>query len=129
MVDPRRVRRLLEALEGHRRRLVALERLDPEDYAAREAFAGRYLVQASAQLCIDLAGHVVSSNGWRPPGDYRDTFTVLEEHGVLEPTLAERLRDLVGLRNRLVHAALGAGVGDLGRFAQVIARLACEETG
>jgi uncharacterized protein YutE (UPF0331/DUF86 family) len=125
MVDPGRVRRLLEALEAYRRGLIDLGRLDPEDYAAHEAFAGRYLVQISAQLCIDLAGHVVSSSGWRAPEDYRDTFTVLEEHGVLEPPLAERLRDLAGLRNRLVH--LYEDVDDLDRFAQVIARLACEE--
>ncbi len=49
-----------------------------ERYVSQEAFAGRYLVQAAAQVCIDLANHLISSEGWRVPSDFRDAFTVLE---------------------------------------------------
>lgn len=103
MVDPDRLRRLLAALERYRIHLAALRDLPPQTYVREEAFAGRYLVQAAAQTCIDLANHVISSERWRVPADYRDAFTVLEEHGAIEADLAIRLRALSGLRNRLVH--------------------------
>jgi uncharacterized protein YutE (UPF0331/DUF86 family) len=92
-------------------------------------------VQASAQACIDLANHVIASSGWRTPTDFRDAFTVLEEEDAIDGELAERMRALAGLRNRLVrvyddvddrivHASLAEGLDDLSRFARVIARLA-----
>jgi uncharacterized protein YutE (UPF0331/DUF86 family) len=135
MVDPARVRRLLAGLDEYRDRLAALRDLNADDYCGDRAFAGRYLVQASAQACIDLANHVIASSGWRTPTDFRDAFTVLEEEDAIDGELAERMRALAGLRNRLVrvyddvddrivHASLAEGLDDLSRFARVIARLA-----
>jgi len=134
MVDPDRVRRLLDALSSYRERLAELRDMPPDRYVTEQALAGRYLVQASAQACIDIANHVISSEGWRVPKDFRDAFTVLEENGVIEPQLAERLRALAGLRNRLVHVyeeiddtiihgALPEGLEDLDVFARAIAGL------
>lgn len=48
MVDPGRVRRLLEELEGYSTRLAALTDLALADYEGDRALAGRYLVQVSA---------------------------------------------------------------------------------
>jgi len=135
MVDPARVARLIEALERYRERLAGLRDLALDVYVAEQAFAGRYLVQASAQTCIDIANHVIASEGWRTPTDFRDAFTVLEEHNVIDAGLAERMRALAGLRNRLVHiyedvddrivhASLTEGLDDLSGYAQAIARFA-----
>jgi uncharacterized protein YutE (UPF0331/DUF86 family) len=88
----------------------------------------------AAQVSIDLANHVIASSGWRTPTDFRDGFTVLEERGVLPSDLAERMRALAGLRNRLVHvyediddriiyASLPEGLSDLSEYAAAIARL------
>ena len=138
MVDPARVSRLLEALSECRERLDALRALPPDEYTGDRALAGRYLVQASAQICIDLANHVIASSGWRAPTDFRDTFTVLEEHEVVAPELAEQMRALAGLRNRLVHvyediddriihASLSEGLIDLAEYARAIADLTRRE--
>jgi uncharacterized protein YutE (UPF0331/DUF86 family) len=110
-----------------------------DEYVDHHAYEGRYLVQASAQVCIDLGNHLISSEGWRVPADFRDTFTVLEEQQVLDPGLAGRLRGLAGLRNRLVHlyttiddtlidGFLAEGMVDLDRFAQWVAQLADERS-
>lgn len=134
MVEPERVRRLLAALREYRDALEQLTTLDRAAYAADHAYAGRYLVQASAQACIDLASHVIASAGWEAPRDFRDTFTVLEHHSVLSPELAERMRDLAGLRNRLVHVYgeiddgrvydyVSDDLDDLDAFARSIAAL------
>lgn len=134
IVDPTRVQRLLEGLASYREQLGSLRELPTDEYVREHAFAGRYLVQACAQVSIDLANHVIAASGWRAPADFRDSFTVLEEHRVLEPELAEKMRALAGLRNllvhvyeevddRMVHASLADGLDDLGRYAQAIARL------
>lgn len=133
MVDPARVRRLLEALREYRDHLIQLRDLPVDRYVAENAFEGRYLVQASAQTCIDLANHVIASEGWRAPQDFGDPFVVLEENDVLEADLAERLRALAALRSRLVHVyadiddrrvhqALAEGLDDLNAFARAVAR-------
>ncbi len=135
MVDPGRLRRLLEDLADYRDRLATLSELPVADYQGDRAFAGRYLVQVSAQVCIDMANHVIASSGWRTPADFRDGFTVLEEQGVIDGELAERMRALAGLRNRLVHVyeavddrivheGLGEGPEDLSRFSRAVAKLA-----
>jgi uncharacterized protein YutE (UPF0331/DUF86 family) len=60
---------------------------------------------------------------------------VLEENGVIEAGLAERMRALAGLRNRLVHIyaevddrivreSLPEGLQELSDFSQAMARLA-----
>lgn len=134
MVAPRTLRRQLEHLNGFKQELERLGELDRETYVEHEAFAGRYLVQAAAQCCIDIANHVIASEGWETPTEYRETFEILERHGVLEAELAGRMKDLAGLRNRLVHiyddvddtlvhGFLQAGLDDLDAYATAIARL------
>ncbi|MDN5749650.1 MAG: DUF86 domain-containing protein [Pseudonocardia sp.] len=132
MVDLDRLAFRLELLHDYLTELRRLRSLDLADYL-REAYAGRYLVQVATQACIDVAGHVVASEGWRAPRDFADGFTVLHEHGVLDEDLTGRLRALAGLRNRLVHVydriddervhqTLSQGLGDLEAFGVAITR-------
>jgi uncharacterized protein YutE (UPF0331/DUF86 family) len=60
-------------------------------------------LQRAAQAAIDLAMHVVSSEGWGVPADLAEGFTLLAKHGVVEEDLAARLRRMVGFRNIAVH--------------------------
>lgn len=126
MVDPDRVRRLLTVLERYRG-LLAED--DPDPYRRR------HLVQTAAQICIDLANHVIASDGHRVPRDYGDAFRVLAEVGVLDGHLAERMVALAGIRNLIVHlyaevdddrlarAVRHGGLDDLSTFATRIAGL------
>jgi len=94
----------------------------------------KYYLQVSIESCIDVAQHVIASEGFRPPQDYADTFTVLAERGILEQDFAERLRRMAKFRNRLVHlygeiddrqvvGMLGGDLGDFDRFRQKILAL------
>lgn len=134
MIDPGRVRAKIALLQGYRARLARLAALPLETYLAGHDFEGRYAVQAAAQACLDLANHVIASEGWQPASDFRDSFTRLEEHGVIDPDLASRMRALAGQRNllvqlygevddALVHAFLQDGLDDLDRFASALAAL------
>jgi uncharacterized protein YutE (UPF0331/DUF86 family) len=135
MVDLDRIHQRLEMLAGYLRELRRLRDLSVAEYLRHEVYAGRYLVQVAAQTCIDLANHVIASEGWRAPRDFGDSFTVLHEYGIIDDALAGRLRGLAGLRNRLVHVydeiddvrvheALATGLPDLDAFATAVARLA-----
>jgi len=134
VVDLLSVQRRLALLADHRARLAALSRLDLSEYLQR-AYEARYLVQVCAQLCIDLANHIIADAGWAAARDQRDAFARLVEQGLLEAPLAARLQSLVGLRNRLVHVyddiddllvrdALAEGLPDLDAFARMVAGLA-----
>ncbi len=134
MVDPASLQRRLALLRDYSRRLTALGDLSPEAYAERR-FEARYLVQVSAQVCIDMANHIIASEGWAAARDQRDSFARLAEQRVIDRDLAQRLMALAGLRNRLVHlydeidddrvrAALPAGLSDFDAFSRAVAGLA-----
>ena len=55
------------------------------------------------QESIDLAAHWVADAGWGAPDDAGSTFDVLADREVIGRSLANRLREGVGLRNRIAH--------------------------
>ncbi len=55
------------------------------------------------QECIDLAAHWVADAGWGAPDDAGSMFDVLAARGAITQPLADRLREGVGLRNRIAH--------------------------
>lgn len=132
MIDPGRVRAKLALLERYRRRLARLGETPQEAYLADHDFEGRYAVQVAAQTCIDLANHVIASEGWAPATDFAESFTRLHEHAVIDSELAARLQALTRLRNLLVHVYaevddarihryLPQAVADLDAFARAVA--------
>jgi uncharacterized protein YutE (UPF0331/DUF86 family) len=60
-------------------------------------------LQRALQAAIDLAAHVVATEGYGLPASVADAFSLLEGQGVLGALLAERLRRMVGFRNILIH--------------------------
>lgn len=64
------------------------------------------------QECIDLAAHWVADAGWGVPDDAGSTFDELADRGAISRELADRLREGVGLRNRIAH---GYALLDYGR--------------
>ena len=102
MVDAERVLRLLERLDHY---LAELDRLagcadldDPDRLASV-----KYHFIVAIECCLDLANHVIAAERLRAPHDYADSFRSLEEAGLLERRLAERLQQAARFRNRLVH--------------------------
>lgn len=75
------------------------ERMEPEDYED----VVEVNLQRAAQDAIDLAAHVVASEGWGVVDHVAQNFAVLEDHAVVDAELAARLRAMVGFRNIAVH--------------------------
>lgn len=105
MVDPPRLRAVLERLERRRRRLDGYARLSVDEYLANpeSVDASKYLLITAIEDAITAANHVIASQGFRTPEDYADAFRSLAEAQVLEPELAGRLQAMARFRNLLVH--------------------------
>ena len=60
-------------------------------------------LQRAVQACIDLAVHIISDEGWGVARMVRENFQILEEHGIIESTMADKLKRMVGFRNLAIH--------------------------
>jgi uncharacterized protein YutE (UPF0331/DUF86 family) len=55
------------------------------------------------EACIDIAQHIISDEQLREPANYRDTFVVLSEKGILDADDLTRFENMASFRNLLVH--------------------------
>lgn len=86
-------------------KLQKLQGYSWEEYKANELVQGsceRYM-QVAIECCTDIASHLLAAYGLKRPAHRRDVFRVLVEAGYLERDYAERMVQMVRLRNRLVH--------------------------
>jgi uncharacterized protein YutE (UPF0331/DUF86 family) len=103
MTDPDLVEKKLAEIETHVRELETLA--DParlREDLKEERFVAHTL-QLAIQAVLDAASHIVSDERLGEPRTYRDLFTHLEREGWVPRDLADRLRQMVGFRNVLVH--------------------------
>lgn len=92
-VIDRCISRIEDVQAGQRKELLPV---DVEDITALN-------LQRAVQATIDLATHVVSTEGYGTPDSTADAFTLLERQGVIDSSLAGRLRKMVGFRNIAIH--------------------------
>ncbi|MBW1961257.1 MAG: DUF86 domain-containing protein [Deltaproteobacteria bacterium] len=55
------------------------------------------------EACIDIAQHIISDRQLREPANYRDTFVVLAENGIIDVKDLKRFENMASFRNLLVH--------------------------
>ncbi len=60
-------------------------------------------LQMMIELCVDIAGHLVSDRRLRIPVSYADTFRVLVEGGILDDDLGKIMEKTAEFRNVGVH--------------------------
>jgi uncharacterized protein YutE (UPF0331/DUF86 family) len=105
MINIEKVQSLLRSLETALNQLRLIRDIDQKDFLddGLALGAGKYYLHTAIEACIDIGNHIISSAGLRAPRDYRDVFNVLEENDILSEQMAIKLRQMTGLRNRLVH--------------------------
>jgi uncharacterized protein YutE (UPF0331/DUF86 family) len=77
----------------------------------------KYTLQIAIQAMLDTASHIVSDERLGEPETNRGMIDILERHGWVPTDLAQRLRNMVGFRNILVH---GYDVVDLGIVESIV---------
>jgi uncharacterized protein YutE (UPF0331/DUF86 family) len=60
-------------------------------------------LQRACESSIDAAMHLVRVRRLGVPQETRDAFVFLEQAGIVEPRLADRLKKMVGFRNVAIH--------------------------
>jgi uncharacterized protein YutE (UPF0331/DUF86 family) len=105
MVNPGKVEGMLRDLESTVDQLRQIARVDRETFLEDSILAGaaKYYLQTGIETCINIGNHIIASEKYRAPKDYRDVFSVLNENGILPDDMTKTLRLMAGLRNRLVH--------------------------
>ncbi len=60
-------------------------------------------LQLSIQVCIDIASHIISDQGWAVPDTLAGLFDILRKHKIISEELNEKLKKMVGFRNIIIH--------------------------
>lgn len=60
-------------------------------------------LQRAVQSSIDLAAHLVAGEGLGLPTSIRENFTLLQQGGILSPSLVSKMKRMVGFRNIAIH--------------------------
>lgn len=85
---------------------------DPVVAAAVERLIGRLV-----DLAVDVNSHLAVALLGRAPSEYRESFDLMAQAGVIEMAMAVRLKPSVGMRNVIVHEYVRL---DLARVAAVV---------
>ncbi|MEK6938000.1 MAG: DUF86 domain-containing protein [Nanoarchaeota archaeon] len=54
-------------------------------------------------LCVDIGNEIISLKQFGYPESYRDVFNILEKNKILSRPVANKMKNLVGLRNLIAH--------------------------
>lgn len=112
---------------------VGLGRSDSELLSDVDSLpAMKYRLIVAIEAAIDVADHIIASEGLRPSTSFADSFRSLGEAGWVESGLASRLEGAARFRNLLVHQyadvddsrVIGIarqGLDDLDEYVQTIA--------
>jgi len=90
------------------RNLVFLDEFKGMDYgdfvgSYKNVQSAKYSLLEIIECCIDIASHIIAVCGMGRAEEYREMFYLLSERSVITKALAERLGDMTGFRNLLVH--------------------------
>jgi uncharacterized protein YutE (UPF0331/DUF86 family) len=111
MVDPDRIERQIRLIRRYTGNLQELAQRSLQEFLGDPHAVGsaRYYLQVSIEGCINIANHIIASEGFRAPRDYRDSFQILSEAGILPEDLTSTMRAMAGLRDLLGPSLLGSG--------------------
>ncbi|MCS7202653.1 MAG: DUF86 domain-containing protein [Dictyoglomus sp.] len=105
MVDKALILRKISELEEHLKELDEFKDITVEIYSKDwkiQRIIERTL-QITIEICIDIANHIISEEGFRIPSSYSDTFKVLYEKEIINNELLEIMERMVRFRNIIVH--------------------------
>lgn len=135
MVDPRRIRHLLDRIAEEERHLRRLAKNGREGLLADHdrLHAAKYGWVVAVESAVDVGRHVIASEGLRAPDSFSEVFTILGEAGFLAEDIARAMEKAARFRNLLVHQyaevddgqvvdVLATRLNDLDQFRMQLAR-------
>lgn len=105
MVDPRRVRQLLDRISeevGHLRRLANVD--EDELLADHDRLhAAKYGLVVAVEAALDAGRHVIASESLRAPDTFAEVFRILRDADYLTAENAAAMETAARFQNLLVH--------------------------
>jgi uncharacterized protein YutE (UPF0331/DUF86 family) len=105
LVDKTLILRKLAELEEYLEQIREFSAVSEEKYSGD--WKTRRIVERTLQimieLCIDIAGHIISDRKLRVPLSYADTFKSLAEAGLITPDTLDIMGKMAKFRNIVVH--------------------------
>jgi uncharacterized protein YutE (UPF0331/DUF86 family) len=105
VVDKALLLRKLSELEEYLNQVGGYSDVTVSDYSKN--WKTQRIVERTLQMmietCVDIAGHIISDQGYRVPKSYADTFRVLHEENILDKNLFDTLEKIAKFRNVVVH--------------------------
>ena len=105
MVDKALVLRKLSELEEYLNQIREYSNITVSDYS--KGWKTQRIVERTLQMvietCVDIAGHIISDQGFRIPKSYADAFRVLHEENILDTKLFDTMEKIAKFRNIVVH--------------------------
>jgi len=105
LVDKTLILRKLAELEEYLGQIKEFSAISAEEYSSD--WKTRRIVERTLQimieLCIDIAGHIISDRKLRVPVSYADTFKSLGEAGMITPEVMGIMEKMAKFHNIVVH--------------------------
>ncbi len=106
MIDVRRILEKIDYIRNIARPvLTQLAALDTDQFVDDPIVLGaaKYYLQSAVEAMLDMANHIMARRGLGTFETHAKTFDILADHGLLRREYLETYRQMIGLRNRLVH--------------------------
>ncbi len=105
MLDKSLIEEKMDIVERNLKFLQGYAKINEKDFleSYKDVQAAKFSLLECIEACIDIAGYLIAEKGLKRPESYAEVFQILEEEGLLEEPLAERLSDMTRFRNFLVH--------------------------
>ena len=131
MTDPDLIAKKLALIETSVRELRTIARPAEIESDIREERFVEHTLQIAIQAALDVASHIVSDERLGEPRTNRELFELMQKGRWLPEELVQRLKDMVGLGNILVHGyeivdvaivkeVVESHLGDLLRFVDIV---------
>lgn len=105
MVDKSVILRKLSELETYSGQIKGYSDITVDSY--KDDWKTQRIVERTLQImietCADIANHIISDRGMRPPTGYTDTFRVLLENNIIDSEMFRTLEKMAKFRNVVVH--------------------------
>ena len=102
MIDEERLKRYIEKINHIEKRVSEFEEWKVEFFEDEKTKLACYkAIQEAIEACLDVVAMIVKDYGMLPKDDYRNIELI--EDKVISNELANALKELNGLRNRIVH--------------------------
>jgi len=115
-LDKKLIQLRIDLIERNLKEIREISKLKSLTY--KDELALKHALLECIEACIDISNHIIAAKGFRRPVSYRDVFKVLIENKILSKKLGEKLEQMVGFRNVLVHRYAYVDIKKLLKFAK-----------